>query len=238
MQFQKRGAMLFLILLLFCSMSMAAYAHEVPDASKKGSVTVTMTYKNKAVAGGKLTLYRVGAVAEDDGNYGFVLTGDFTGSGISLENIQSARLAKKLADYVGDHKITGKAGKIGNDGKVSFSKLELGLYLLVQTDAADGYLAADPFLVSVPMHEDGAYDYDVDATPKVEMEKESGSTSETPESPKEPSSSTETKKPSSPTLPQTGQLNWPVPVLCISGLLLFAIGWLLKIDAKKDTYEV
>lgn len=29
-------------------------------------------------------------------------------------------------------------------------------------------------------------------------------------------------------LPQTGQLNWPVPVLCITGLTLFAIGFVLR----------
>ncbi|MDY2814374.1 MAG: LPXTG cell wall anchor domain-containing protein [Dorea sp.] len=26
-------------------------------------------------------------------------------------------------------------------------------------------------------------------------------------------------------LPQTGQLNWPVPVMAMSGMLLFMIGW-------------
>lgn len=29
-------------------------------------------------------------------------------------------------------------------------------------------------------------------------------------------------------LPQTGQLNWPVPVLAVSGVLLFAAGWVLN----------
>lgn len=28
-------------------------------------------------------------------------------------------------------------------------------------------------------------------------------------------------------LPQTGQLNWPVPVLAVSGVVLFAFGWAL-----------
>ena len=34
-------------------------------------------------------------------------------------------------------------------------------------------------------------------------------------------------------LPQTGQLNWPVPVLAVSGVVLFAFGWAL--DRKYRT---
>ncbi len=33
-------------------------------------------------------------------------------------------------------------------------------------------------------------------------------------------------------LPQTGQLDWPVPVLCIAGLALFAIGFALRRDRE------
>lgn len=57
------------------------------------------------------------------------------------------------------------------DGEIAFTGLELGLYLLVQHKAAKGYETAAPFLVSVPMEEDGVLRYDVDASPKVELEK-------------------------------------------------------------------
>lgn len=222
MQLLKRCAALLMALLL-SSVSITAYAHEVPDTTKKGFITVTMTYENKAVPGGTLTLYRVGAVAEDDGNYSFALTGAFTGSGFSLEDIQSAQLAKDLAAYVGDHKLPGTTKEIESTGKVSFSDLELGLYLLVQTEAASGYSKAEPFLVSVPLNEDGAYRYHVDASPKVELKKESMPT--TPPTP------------SSPTLPQTGQLNWPIPVLAVLGLLLFSAGWMLRFGGKRGGNE-
>lgn len=35
------------------------------------------------------------------------------------------------------------------------------------------------------------------------------------------------------TLPQTGQLNWPVPVLAICGLVIFAIGWAIVASDRK-----
>ena len=37
-----------------------------------------------------------------------------------------------------------------------------------------------------------------------------------------------------PKLIQTGQLNWPVPVLACSGVLLFAAGWVLNRQGKKE----
>ena len=43
------------------------------------------------------------------------------------------------------------------------------------------------------------------------------------------------EKPQDPTLPQTGQLNWPVPVLAVSGVVLFTIGWLICFNRKKES---
>ncbi|MBR3817477.1 MAG: Cna B-type domain-containing protein [Clostridia bacterium] len=52
----------------------------------------------------------------------------------------------------------------------------------------------------------------------------------------EPSSPEDTTKPEE--LIQTGQLNWPVPVFSIVGMLLFAAGWLLFNSVKKDEEPV
>jgi len=38
-------------------------------------------------------------------------------------------------------------------------------------------------------------------------------------------------------LPQTGQLNWPVPLMACAGLALFALGWALCYAGKKEGYE-
>ena len=235
MSIGKRLPALFLAVLLLCTVGVTAAAQNVPDLSWKGSITVTMRQGETAVSGGSLTLYRVGEVREEDGNYSFVLTGDFTGCGQSLTNIQSAQLAKNLAQYVADHDLIGTTSEIDSSGTVTFPQLTLGLYLLVQNKAASGYNKAEPFLVSVPMRENGAYVYDVNASPKVEVQK----TSEPGDSvPKNPSTSTtSTSGKSNSKLPQTGQLNWPVPVLAVSGMCLFAIGWMLRSGKKKGSHE-
>ena len=235
MSIGKRLPALFLAVLLLCTVGVTAAAHNVPDLSRKGSITVTMHQGETVVSGGSLTLYRVGEVREEDGNYSFALTGDFTGCGQSLTNIQSAQLAKNLAQYVADHDLIGTTREINSSGTVTFPQLTLGLYLLVQNKAASGYNKAEPFLVSVPMRENGTYVYDVNASPKVEVEKASEPDNPLPVKPSSPTSPQYVKSQSK--LPQTGQLNWPVPVLAVSGMCLFAIGWMLRSGKKKGSHE-
>lgn len=214
----------FLLYIISYTTSITAYAYDVPDLSREGSVSVTMKEGETAVSGGTLTLYRVGDIYEDNGNYSFVLSGDFSGSKEPLEDIESATLAKSLADYAKNNKLTGITQTIGNDGKTVFTNLELGLYLLVQNKAAQGYNAVDPFLVSLPMMEDGTYIYNVDASPKVSTLQ---TTTTRPTKPTQPAATISTGTIIT-KLPQTGQLNWPIPVLVIAGLFLFSAGWIMR----------
>lgn len=251
-----------IVAVLLYMMSAMVYAHDAPDMKREGSIHITMLFGEEAVPGGSLTLYRVGDVREDDGDYDFVLTEDFKASGENLENIQTEGLAAKLQAYAENQKLTGLTRTVSGDGTIAFDNLKLGLYLLVQNQAADGYLEAAPFLVSVPMLEDGVYIYEVIANTKVELEKipetppqteppqtkppqtEPSETeppaSEPPESSPPESETTETempKNPVTPQLPQTGQLNWPIPIMVVIGLILFMSGWLLYRGGKKGNYE-
>lgn len=263
MQLQKRCLILFLSILLLFSMSVTARADEALDTSKRGSVTVIMKYKNNAVPGGTLALHRVGIVCEDGSDYGFELTKDFMDCGESLEEL-SAELAESLAEYAKNNKLQGTTENISNEGKVTFEKLELGLYLIVQNEAASGFERINPFFVSVPLIEEGKPVYDVDATSKMEPLKRftPNDTDDPPDIPPDdpldnppdnlpddpnnpddpdnpstlgdPNTPSEPDVPGEPKLPQTGQLNWPVPVMVILGVLLFSIGWVMRFGKKKD----
>lgn len=229
MKMVKRVPVLFLAVCFMLAVNAAAYAHEVPDVEKDGSISVTMRYGGNTVPGGTLTLYQVGEIHEDDGNYSFVLSDAFAGSGAALDEREASGLAESLAKYASEKKLTGKTAAIGNDGVAVFRSLKPGMYLVMQAEAADGYESISPFLVSVPMNENGTYVYEVDATPKMNIlmlaEPDAPTSPDTP------------AMPAQPTLPYTGQLNWPVPALTALGLCLFLIGWVLRYGKKERPYE-
>lgn len=216
MNIYKRTLALLLSLLLCLAFPAAAIAHEVPDLSQTGSISVAMVYDGETVGGGSLMLYRVGNVSEDDGNYSFSLAGDFADSGVSLADISHAALAGELAEYASARHIEGAAEPISEDGRMTADGLTPGLYLVTQENAADGFEPISPFLVSVPMYDGGTYVYDVDATPKLDT------LTKTPDVPEQPSA------PGEPILPQTGQINWPVPALSALGMVLFLCGFRMR----------
>ena len=217
----KKIVISLMLALTMLTLPLAASAHPVPDLNRRGSITVTMLYKNKPVSGGSLNAYKVGYVHEDNGNYSFVPVRALQDRISEFKDIQSPKLAETLAKYVAQKKlppVTAKPVPIGKNGTAVFPNLELGLYLVVQETPAPGYEKSKPFLVSVPYLEDGVYVYDVKPGPKTE-----------PEKPSKPPHSGGGK------LPQTGQLWWPVPVLVCAGLGSIAVGLLRRREGEDET---
>lgn len=213
-----------LALLLLLSLPLSAAAHPVPDERKDGhcSITVTMTYQEKALPGGTLALYKVGDVEEEDGNYSFVPVSAIREDLAQFGDIQSPELAGKLSKLEDKlTPVTPLPQKVGENGKVTFPELPFGLYLVVQKTAPAGYGKTEPFLVSLPYLEEGEYQYDVASQPKTDLERDVTT---------EPTTSPTTKPAASSggKLPQTGQLWWPVPVLACGGLGCIVVGLIRK----------
>ena len=273
-QIRKQLAALLLAVALAAACAAPAFAAATAasiELTRKGSVTVTLrdSESGSAVSGGKLTLYQVASISRQNGNLSYDYTNSFENCGVSLGDLSESDLARTLDDKrPADSK--GETLTVDTDGKAVFSRLPLGLYLVVQSTASTGYEKINPFLVSVPLVEEDTYLYDVDALPKVgtltpttppdvpeEPDKpENPDKPETPEIPEEPGKNTPpgadnpddwvlngrpdknaAPNPGNPddwvlngrpTLPQTGQLNWPIPVLTAAGTCLIAAGILLR----------
>jgi len=220
----KKILSLLFALAILCCIPLTAYAHEVPQAREDCTITLTLRYDGNNVHGGTLTAVKVGYVDENDGNYFFSRVGD----NLPVEDIESADAASELLDYYKKTKDRYEFDRTTVDvknGKAKFSELSTGLYLILQEKAAPGYSKLNPFLISVPRLEEGAYQYHVTASVKTELEREPDPTEPTTTEPKDPQ------------LPQTGQLNWPIPVLVVGGLALFAVGWVLCFGKKRENYE-
>lgn len=265
-----------LTLLVWCAAP--AFALEVVDLSRTGSIKVSLydSETSEAVGGGTLTLYRVAKVQKDNANLSFVYTNGFEDCGVELGDLSEGELAGRLAEKIAAT-AESTTVEISDLGVAEFGDLEVGLYLVVQTTAAENYNVINPFLVSVPIQENGSYVYDVDALPKVGTAAkktpeppdtpDKPDTPDTPDKPEEENPNTpvapgpdnpdgwvlgangekiylnpEAPSPDNPNghvmgahgLPQTGQLNWPIPVLAVTGVVLVAAGIRLKKGTRKD----
>ncbi len=225
----KKLMSLTLALIIFTTAFISAFAYEGIDMTKTGTINVTMKDgKGKPVGGGELTLYKVGDIRHNNGDYSFVpvdelIDAGWTGNFFVLEDKD---VPVDLQEFIKDKKVnlTVVTEKINKDGNVSFSALELGLYLAVQNKAANGYNKANSFLVSVPHYDEmlGKYVYTVDASPKVEVDRKPDRTP--------------TPTPTS-TIPNTGVNNYAVPSLAIPGLVLFALGWYMCFGRRNKNEE-
>lgn len=218
----KRIISLLLATMLIAALSVPAYAHDVPDFDEKGSIAVNMTYLGSPVPGGKLTIYRVADVVHSQGNFFFRYTNDFKGCSIPVTELDSAEIGPALAKIVEEKKLSGYDRTLDQNGHTRFSDLKLGLYLIIQTRAAYGFNPVTPFLVSVPGNNNGTYIYDVDASPKVGLV---------------PAPTPTPTPPPGGYLPQTGLLNWPVPVMAALGFVLLSAGVCLKVSGRRKKYE-
>ena len=258
----KRLAALLLALCLAVCCALPALAAPAAsaniDLNRTGTIEVTLyDHQNDVpLRGGQLTVYKVADVARTNGDLRFVYTADFAGCGIALGDLTDSTLAAQLEAKL-PAGAQGTTRTVSEEGTAAFTKLPLGLYLVVQTETSKGYEAVNSFLVSLPMADESGWLYTVDASPKVgsptgeypPQEPDTPTTPEKPDkpaTPDQPDTSEPTDTPQEPALPgrptgsgssdgsgsssglpQAGQLNWPVPVMACSGLLLFAVGWVL-----------
>lgn len=245
---RKRVLLWIMVMILIYSFSMTVCAQNIPDLTQKGSLEITMKRHDIVVPGGNFILYHVGIIEEQDGKYTFQLLEEWVPSGANLQNMHSVSTVNKLVKYASG--MEGIEKDISQEGKVLFSDLEQGLYLLIQSKPAPGYTKVNPFLISLPEVVNDEYIFDIKAAPKVALLPEvtpipptptpnpPESTPNPPESTPNPPESTPnpsepTPSPKEPMLPQTGQLNWPIPLLTVLGIGLFIVGWLLRYGRKE-----
>lgn len=146
---------------LVCFLLMAALVMglAVPcrAAEEQGSIRISVPREEDRTYYGAVTLYRVGVPVSG----GYRLGSGFGGGFVEAKDIQSTALIQWLAERVG----TSDGYRVLDSwGCGEFRNLEKGLYLLVQTEPAEGFYPFVPFLVQMPSGEQ----WDILTYPKME----------------------------------------------------------------------
>ena len=216
-------------LLLAVTLVRVVWAVPVLDLGGTYTLRLDCRYEGKALSGVPVRLFRV---ADADVRGGYTPTEDFSASGVALTGLDSAgqwrEAAQALSIWAKQQALTPLTSQnSGGDGAAVFPALKAGLYLveLEPLRRAGGVYSFAPLLAAVPtLNSDGdGWEDETAVLPKVAFEKDG--------KPLQPDSEPDTPTPVEPgnRLPQTGQLKWPVPVLAVSGMVLFAVGlWLTR----------
>ena len=168
------------------SMATTALAAEAPDLSRTdGTIKLDLNYREHDAAGtakvlqdGTATLYKVAGFS-DAGTFDVSqgVFADLAGSVTELADLASYtgdisvdslnELAATLNASAKDKEGTERALTSEDNGSASFEGLSTGLYLVTFTPG-ESQVTFNPFLVSVPYHDEdtGAYTFEVDAKPK------------------------------------------------------------------------
>lgn len=160
----RLAAGLLCLALLLSVGTATVHAYTRIDTGRETSLTVQFTGDGKGISGASFRLYRVADVSDA---VTFSLSGDFAGAAVDLEKMESsgdwADMALTLQGYAGANEITPlKTAATGADGKVTFSGLSVGLYLLVGDTMVVGdyaYAPAASLLMLPTLQDDDSWDY-------------------------------------------------------------------------------
>lgn len=141
-----------------------------------GNITLSTLDKDskEPISGASFRIYRIASAYFKGEEIYFVYTDEFKDCGMEMGNFSDAYLPVHLMVYATVNAIASEEKTTDISGKVTFRNLQSGAYLIVPTGMKNGYLNPTPFIVTVPMKDktQKKWIYDIDATPKIEADKD------------------------------------------------------------------
>lgn len=172
---KKRISYLLIVITLFFGFMLTVNAEEnhTVDFTRKGSIEVTLHEESEDtyVEGAEITIYKVADAYSDGANLAFKYTDEFSSCDVSLDDLTTDGLAKEISSCVTAEAV-GTSLVTDSLGTVKFNNLDLGLYLVSQTNKVEGYSNIDSFLAMIPRVIDNSWVYDIKSMPKTDIYKE------------------------------------------------------------------
>lgn len=146
------------------------------SGSRKGSITIQLDNLGTRFAGVAFSCYHIADVKQDTAELQWELIPELEDVSVKFDQLKTAQdyqnAASLLKTKVAEKSLQGMQGTVNEAGRLVFSSLDQGVYLLVQTKIAD-YGTVEPFLIAIPYMENGSeWIYDVKTETKGEAVKE------------------------------------------------------------------
>jgi hypothetical protein len=209
----------------------------VPAAETNGSLTLRCVFPvgdgERILSKDEYSLVKIADAVVTDTSVTYTTRSDFKSYDCDWRRISASAMnakAKSLAYYCKQNGLYTEARTTDKNGECFFGNLEIGLYLVARTktDPENDDFTTDPLLFFLPQSVNGETIYEIVATPKFSYI----SAIDPIDSPGGKTHSGDN------TLPQTGQLLWPVTLLSVLGCLMILAGsFLLRkegLGEKKD----
>ncbi|GEM_PF-5296678 len=157
-------------LLTFVFLFMTAFA----SIAATGSISLTMINGNIT-----FNVYQIGTLAYANGRWEMTKNAEFDRISFSLDDLDETNginekraKAIEIAQYIEDNQSIAayRTETSSAAGRITFSTMDEGVYLIVKSDATEQNVLMDPFFVTVPTRsEDNThYVWDINAEPKSE----------------------------------------------------------------------
>ena len=142
------------------------------DFNRKGSITFELTEQehNEKIADANIEIVKIADARVDlNSNLYYEYVSSLTECNVDIKDVTKIDV-NELASCINDN--TQRLSSISdNNGKVSFNNLDLGLYLIRQTNKLNKYTSIDSYLVTLPTIENNDWIYDIYSIPKTEIQK-------------------------------------------------------------------
>lgn len=159
--------MVLVLISLFITVPVMALESKTLDLSKKGLINITLSdNENNVVNDAEITIYKLADATIKNNNLVFNYNENLNNC---VKNIDEGVLTNTELECILNANIKGISKNTDNLGEVTFEELDLGLYLIMQTNDVKNYSKIKPFLLSMPIVSDNEWTYSVSGTPKVEV---------------------------------------------------------------------
>ena len=144
-------------------------ADTVVDFDRRGSIKITLkeSTDNTNIEGSEITIYQVAVLKEKNNNIAFEYIEELKDCPNSLEDLKEPSII--LINYIKDKNIPKISLKTNKEGLVQYNNLDLGLYLVMQTNNIKGYTIFSPFFIILPEYILDNWNYDINAFPKTDI---------------------------------------------------------------------